>query len=614
MASERAEGRVALTDPRSDRERKTEITLAVGYAALAVAVVLARRNPATGHEVSIYAATPTGVWVGLGLALMLALAVALFARAAWLRSLAIALALLSGVVFVSLPVIRGYLFYGLYDSLTHLGWANDIASGALEPTGLMYPGIHLVSLFIATVTGFETSTAMLLMVVCMLAVFFVFVPLCVRAIVPGRPALAVGAFSALLLLPITQMSTHMNAHTMSQAILFSTLLVFLLVRFLATPRDSPALRPLSILLALVAAVTVVFHPQLAIHLLVALVGICSFQFLYRVVTSDRPLHTYPTVYSHTVFLLGVFVLWSANHDLFSGIATQAITSAIAFVLGEGTQQAGASIASQGSSLLAIGGSIGLVFFKLFFVSLVFCFLSLGVFLATFSSWGRRTGFTSTQIQYLSAGLGALFPVFVFYYIGTLSEMYFRVFGLMMLFVTVLGAVAITLLTRGLAERFSERSVNPVVVGVFVLLLVLALAAAFPSPYVYQQSPHVTHQQMHGHALAFENQEGDTRFAGVRQGPYRYVDAIEGGGRTSEHSEQVPAERMHDGLPSYFEGDRYVIVTEIDEQREVEAYRELRYAEEDLVAIEAQEGVHNVQSNGEFDLYMVQNQSSANGAA
>ncbi|MDL5360590.1 hypothetical protein [Halalkalicoccus sp. NIPERK01] len=598
---------MALTDRSDGRRRKTEVTLAVGYAALAVAILVARRAPATGHEVSIYTATPPGFWVGMALALVIALLVSLYARSDRFRSLAVALAVLSGVAFGSLPVIRGYFFYGLYDSLTHLGWANDIASGALAPTGLMYPGIHIVSLFVAAVTGFDTSTAMLLMVACMFAVFLVFVPLCVRAIVPSRPALVVGAFSALLLLPITQMSTHPSAHTMSQAILFSTLLVFLLVRFLATPRDSPALRPLSLLLALVAGVVVVFHPQLAVHLLVALVGICAFQLLYRVVTSDRPLHTYPTVYSHTVFLLGVFVLWSANHDLFSGIATQAITSAIAFVLGTGTQEAGSSIASQGSSLLAIGGSIEIVFFKLFFVSLVFCFLSAGLFLATFSSWGRRAGYTSTQIQYLSAGLAALFPVFVFYFIGTLSEMYFRVFGLMMLFVTILGAVAITVGAQGLAGRFSRRSVRPVVAGLFVVLLVLALVAAFPSPYVYQQSPHVTHQQMHGHALAFENQQGDTQFAGVRQGPYRYVDAIEGGGRTSEHSEQVPAERMHDGLPAYFEGDRYVVVTEIDEQREVEAYRELRYAEEDFAAIESQQGVHNVQSNGEFDLYMVPEQ-------
>lgn len=602
---------MALTDRSADRHRKTEVTLAVGYAALAAAIVLARLNPATGHEVSIYTATPPGVWVGMALALLIALLVALYVDSGRFRVLALGLAGLSGVVIVSVPVIRGYRFYGLYDSLTHLGWANDVASGALEPTGLMYPGIHLVSLFIATVTGFDTATAMLLMVVCMLTVFFVFVPLCVGTIVPGRDALVVGTFSALLLLPITHLSTHVNPHTMSQSILFSTLLVFLLVRFLATPNDSPALAPLSLLLALVAGVVVVFHPQLSVHLLVAFIGVCAFQLLYRVVTSGRPLHTYPTVYGHTVFLTGVFVLWSANHDLFSGIATQAASSAIAFVLGTGTQQAGASIASQGSSLLAIGGSIGLVFFKLFFVSLVFCFLSFGLFLATFSSWGKRAGYTSTQIQYLSAGLGALFPVFVFYYIGTLSEMYFRVFGLMMLFVTILGAVAITVGARGLAERFSKRSIKPLVAGVFVLLLVLALVAAFPSPYVYQQSPHVTQQQLHGHALAFENQHDDTRFAGVRQGPYRYVDAIEGGGRTSEHSEQVPAERMHDGLPAYFEGDRYVVVTEIDEQREVEAYRELRYAQEDFAAIEAQEGVHNVQSNGEFDLYMVPAQREAN---
>lgn len=584
--------------------RKAAVTLAVGYLALAVAIWIARGSPAAGHEVSPYPATPMGFWVGVALALLVALLVPLSVGSFRHQAVAIGLGGLSTGAIAALPLIRGYHFYGLYDALTHLGWTNDIATGALEPTGLLYPGIHLLSLFIATVTGLATPTAILLMVVVLVCVFLVFVPLSVRTIVPERDALFVGAFSAFLFLPITHLSTHMNAHTMSQSILFSTLLVFLVVKFLASPSSDPSAPALSMLLAVVIGVTVVFHPQLAAHVLVVFVGVCVIQMLYRLVTTDHPAHDRPTLYGHTVFLGGMFVLWSSNHGLFIGIGARAVGSVVDFVLERGSSPAGESIGAQSSSLLAIGGSLEVVFLKLFLVSLVFCIATAAVVLAALTSWRERAPETTWLVLALGAGLAALGPVFVFYYVGTLSEMYFRAFGLMMLFATILGAVAFTLGANALAERFPMRAVGLLLAGVFVCLLILSLLTVFPSPYVYNQSPHVTEQQMHGHAVAFDNQHGDVPYMGVRSGPYRYVDAIYGGGRTSEFDEAVPREAMHDGLSAHVEGDRYVVVTEIDERREVDAYHELRYAEEDFDAIGAQPGVHRVHSNGEFELYAV----------
>lgn len=594
------------------RRRKATVTLAIGYLALSVAIWIARMNPATGHEVSLYLATPTEFWVGFALALLIAMLIGLYGGSPGLQAAGIGLGGLATVSLTALPLIRGYQFYGLYDSLTHLGWTNDIAAGTLDPIGLMYPGIHLVSLTVAIVTGLETETAMLLMVVCMASVFLLFVPLTVRTIVPSREALFVGAFSAFLFLPITNLSTHMSPHTMTQSIFFSALLVFLLVKFLATPLSNPLSVALSLLLALTVGVSVVFHPQLAAHILIAFVGISVVQVLYRLRLRliDRPRPDQPALYAHTVFLAGVFIFWSSSHGLFGGIGARAVSSAVDFVLGRGGE-AGATIGSQSASLLAIGGSVETVFFRLFFVSLVFCLATAAVVLVALApSWRRRAPDTTILVLSVGAGLAALGPVFVFYFIGTLSEMYFRVFGLMMLFVTILGAVAFTLGANALSDRFSPRAVRPIVAGVLICLLVLSLITVFPSPYIYNQSPHVTEQQMHGHAVAFDNQHEETPYVGVRTGPDRYVDAIYGEGRTNAFNEDVPSEAMQEGLPTYFEGDRYVIVTETDEQRETAAYNELRYGESDFQAVESQPEVHKVHSNGEFEMYLVNSEREA----
>jgi len=52
--------------------RGLEFLLALGYLAVAAAMVIARSAPTTGYEVSIYGATPILVWELLGGALLIA--------------------------------------------------------------------------------------------------------------------------------------------------------------------------------------------------------------------------------------------------------------------------------------------------------------------------------------------------------------------------------------------------------------------------------------------------------------------------------------------------------------------------------------------------------------
>ena len=49
------------------------LVLVVGVLAFLAAVLAAHRDPATGYEVSIYAATTPAFWVGTGLAVLCAL-------------------------------------------------------------------------------------------------------------------------------------------------------------------------------------------------------------------------------------------------------------------------------------------------------------------------------------------------------------------------------------------------------------------------------------------------------------------------------------------------------------------------------------------------------------
>ena len=595
-----------------------KLALAIGFLAVAGSALAARAAPATGYEISIYAMTPGRVWAGLLVAMAVALAVSfvpLVNDRRRSRSLAVVLGGLTMVVFAGLPIIRGYRFVGQYDALTHLGWARAISEGTISPFDLFYPAIHTATVLINSVVGVPLSRAMQFVVLLSTGVFCAFVPLCVGTIVEDRRATVIAAFAAFLLLPVTTISTFLSAHSMTQAIFFSALLLFVFTKYLRTNRTNAVLSATGVAFALGALAAVVYHPQLVAHLIAAFLGICAVQFLARRVAPRGRIADQTTVYSPTLLLIGLFLIWSADYGFFSGMIGHFLGSAIEFVLGGGST-AGDTVAAQGTSLSAIGASLLEVFLKLFAAHLVFSLLAaglvVGVALARNSDWRNRI---APEMAYFTVALIALVPVFGAYVFAPGSSMYFRVFGLMMVFVTILGAIAIHGLSGRLAGGRDGRSAVTVASGSivavgFAALLVLSLAAVVPSPYTYNPSPHVSDTTMSGYETAFEHRDDEIDFVGLRDGPNRYDDAVNGNEERSWRHLDASAAELRGGLRGQYEEDRYFALTRIDYDRELIAYQGLRYTESELDSVESERGVHRVQSNGEFELYYVPSDTEA----
>jgi hypothetical protein len=236
------------TVPASHEHRNRllgKVVLIVGVLAFLFGVSTAYRNPATGYEISILGATPTAFWVGIWVALLAGLVVAATVGASRLRLGAIVLVGLSGLAVTGLPIIRGYYYYGSGDSLSHLGFARAFVSGVWSPADLLHPGSHLVAILFGAASGKGLEWAFMLMVVAFFLAFLVFVPLTVRAITGNPVGLVVGAFAAVLLLPINNVSVHPMAHPTSQAILALPFILYLVVNYVTPTSDAGWLRSVS---------------------------------------------------------------------------------------------------------------------------------------------------------------------------------------------------------------------------------------------------------------------------------------------------------------------------------------------------------------------------------
>jgi uncharacterized membrane protein len=598
------------TDTRSviaPETRHLRVLLAVGFLALAAAVFFAQQSPAFDFEHSIYAGTPVEFWVGAGVAALAAIVVATASTSEGsVRRIAAFLVGLAALAVVSLPLFRSYYFYGGGDALSHLGWTRMLGDGRLDPVNFLYPGIHSLSLFVSQFTGLPVRTSILVIVLPVFTgLFLLFTALVVRALVDD-PEVGVlfGALSAVLFLPINNISVHAKAHPASQAILFSAFCYYVLFRYLTSDR-SDWLRPTAIgaLLALSTLAILVIHPQQSLNFVVVLGVVATLQFLARRLDLDHAIATQRRVYAQAIFGAVAFFLWVPDNERFSDALFGTLNSLFA------AGATGATVAQRSGSLTTIGTSIEELFLKLFLVTAVYCAIAAVLMLAASTDRLRDTPSRKAMIAYLTAGFVPVLGVFFLTFFASVGDMYFRYLGYIMVIVTILGAVTLAKVTVRMGDRFGGGATRAIVVALFLVLVPLAAATVHPSPYMYQGSGHVNEQTMDGYATTFELRDPGVEFAGVRGGPRRMVDAHYG--TTSEtvfsfpgYEAQVPFAVFGNNVTEYYETRRYVPVTAADRVREVQLYEGFRYSQAGFDSLETTPGIHRVQSNDGYQLYLV----------
>jgi len=591
----------------SSARRGGRLALTIGYLALAGGVVAAVRTPPNGYELSIYAATPLLFWVGLGVAFLAATVG--FARSVpdVDRVAAATLVLLAGVALVGLPLLRGYYYFGAGDAMTHLGWTRELADGALSPWGLLYPGLHELAVAFGVVAERSYRRTVGYSVLVFLTLFLCSLPLCVRLLADRRDGLLLGAFVAVLLVPFNLVSTHLVAHTSSEAIAFSPFVLLLLLTYLgvggsAAVRNRPT--GVGFLLALSTVAVTLVHPQQAANLLVLFVTVAGVQWLVRQVTPDGIVASQRPLYVQAALFLAVFSLWTPRFDRTGRNLSAMLTNVL--YRGGGTEV----VSEKSSSLTAVGGSIPELFVKLFLVDVVLSVLAgllmLGAFLGLLSDADTHR---NLLVRYLGLAMVPLSVLFALVYVAGPDDMYFRYQGLLMVPVSILGGV---LLARAVGPRglgVDHPRIVPVVLAVFlVLTLPLGVAAAFNSPYGYQPNSQVTDREFAGYERTFETRDPEVQLTGVRSGPRRHIDAYYGTERASTvlsfpgSEDSVTGSQFDGGLGCRFQETRYLIVGESTFEREVVLFDEFRYSREGFRRLRTDPGANRVVDNGGFELY------------
>ena len=598
------------------------LVLAVGFVAVGIGVGVAWRTPATGYEVSIYAATPTTFWIGALIGFLSAAVVTLQSCRDRIAGLAVGLGMLTTVSIGALPLIRSYRFYGRADSMTHLGWATEMLAGRMRFGDVFYPGGHSTTALLTDAMGVPIERGMLLVAALYFALYVLFLPLIVKAMFGNKRITAIAAFSGFTVLPINQISNGLFFHTYSMATFLFPVFLYALVQHLTSDRETDSILEYvgawNVVLAVLAIVLVFVHPQLALNVLILLGTLVGLHAVLRrrldlFVSDLRP------VYGVFVVMTLVWAAWVLRFEMVFIVGERVLVSTTEAILG--TANAGESVATRFQSARSVEATVPELFVKLFLVPSVYMVLAFLTVASTLwsqfvDSDGRERPTdvdppgrsVATYFGYSGLVLG---PFILAHFMGPVSHLFFRHYGFAMIFFLVLGPVTIHRIAASIPTEKWRRAAKPVAVGLLAVALALSLMSVFASPFIYNATHHVSDQHMSGYDTAIEYRDEEIQWSGIRNGPGREFDVLVPGTVLFDRPDVSTGGATHseDELRTVLSGDAieeatYLPVSQSDVDREVIAYHEHRYSMESFESIGSRSGVHHIQDNGEFDLYYV----------
>ncbi|MBX0285440.1 hypothetical protein EGH22_03820 [Halomicroarcula sp. F28] len=601
----------------SQRRRRQVAALLVGYVTYTVGLVVAAGSQPTGYEISIYRATPVLFWLGSAIALLAAIAVGLRASATTLRSrLAMLLGSLVGISVAILPIIRDYYYNGSGDALSYLGWTRLIAEGSLNPANFLYPGINTIAVVLTRVTGLPPRRTLQLVVPIFMTMYILFTALCVTRIAARSKGAAVGTFFALLFLPINNIHTYIFPYPTTAAIYFTPFALYLLLRYvgeretLATVRGYDVATPLGVLLTLAGIAAILVHPQSGSNVLLLIGAGFGLQLLARLYSRYREtdrLTDHRSLAPQTALVGLFFALWIPRFGRATGTVS-AVVNGLLYGANPGDE-----ISTVSTSLSTLGSGIGELFAKIFLVSAALSAVAgVVMLLAVTGKLDDRFPDRNTLLRYVTFGFVPVFVLFGLFYITSVTRQPFRYLGFMMVFVTVLVAVAVT---DGIpfSPSLSAKHWQAAVAVALVFLLVPQAMILHQSPYMYKDSDHVPETYYEGYTTSFDQRDPEVYFAGPRGGPRRYVDAYYGttgtdvtpGGKEFPGKEaMIPFSVFGNNTTQYYSRCRYVPLTSSDYQREVGLYDGFRYSAAAFRSFRQNPDVSRVQTNGDYRLYYV----------
>lgn len=495
------------------------------------------------------------------------------------------------VVFISLPIIRGYAFYDNVDTFTHVGIIKDIIEYGHPYSDNFYPGLHiLVSVTNIIVNINILSIYRYILIIISIGFFFYFY-LWNKTIFSNKIFILFStSFSLILFLKNGYYTTMVpNGYT----VLLLPLVLFLLYK------KSPNYK---ILLVFFLALIPFSHPLTTIILGMLIVFNATSTFVY-----DRYVNKVHSTLklNPIVVLITSFIFWISSFYILG----ESIEKLVAFIKMESVSP----VAEVGSGFAKLNMDFNdriIYTLKVYAPQMVIILLAVMSIFYMVNLLRRHR--KAKCFSNLTSTLFAISVSFIILGFVLLVALVVGDPGLMpMRSVNFLFILSVPLAGYLLSQLYPQIKLKSQITFLVIILLTAfpyaaAITTLYDSPYVKMPGRHVTFAQLDGMTWFFINRNESLNNSQLSaSAPWRYSDVLYGESFKDKHR----LSRYNNSwtvVPDHFDNltqnlsNRYLIINEYDYYSYIEAWEETnRYNSYDYVKLEKNRDVTKIYSNGDL---------------
>ncbi|MDD4635018.1 MAG: hypothetical protein PHS35_00170 [Dehalococcoidales bacterium] len=584
---------------------------------IAMALIIAWLNPATGYELDIYASTPLAIWLLIGASMIIGAGIILHQlftqgykhNRAWM--LGFAVLVVARLALLWIPYVRGYVTWG-GDNITHWGMIIDVLDTGHLYSENSYPVTHSMLAQVIQLTGLPIRTVTNLSTGLFSAFYIVLIYLLSTRVIPKPKYRLATVLLAGFILVLGEYSVFLMPNGWS--ILFMPLLFFL---YFSKAEKFSFTFPFILMLVLYPF----FHPlsslMLGLSFLVLLISSALFWYYIRQnaalnavsAQAGQPLTPailqfvmlIPWVLSFNQFIPNIRNMWAQ------------ITSGAPSQFGD--------ISDILSKINMTGWDTVILFFKLYGVTTFMILLSItGIIIALAKSKNSKAPVSYTPLIVISSLIvffGFLYLLYLVGFPGMSSIGGQRLLSYVAIFTPLVGGYA-------LVQLLKNARCKPLVAGVTIMVIAISafmgVRSLYFSPYQLQPNGQITTHSIAGSEWYIEYKNLTHKAATIMSPINRYADGILGrsaaASRTDLRSSRIIQVEDHFGYQEYdtlgeqYSEDLLLNITKKDRVIYDTVWEEVdRFDEDDFIKLHFDYTANKVYGNNEFASCYIKSQTS-----
>jgi len=491
-----------------DENRTIKLTATIAFILIALAALIIKNTENTGYETSIYKEIPILAWIFLIFGIICGICIVVYnvytkeheKNNRW--ALGLLLILLSDVIILSLPILRGYAFWGRGDPFTHINTVLDIISSGHIASYIFYPIAHIYVTEFYYIVGISVELLFKYIPLLFGIMFVLYMYLFAKSVLPkkGQVILATIASTAFL----HGWYINLTPNHLSNLMLPLVFYIF----FKSYEQASHLKIEFRTLLIIMIFLYGAFHPVPAIALLILFMCI----ELFNKVSIDKHL----TISSLKISRLNatltlIFVAW-----IFTWISSfyvwEATIRNMRVLMTEGGPTAFSRLEDQMAYASGYGYSPLVLFLKYYNGIIVYSILAFIAFFIIMKEQRKNKNLQTTYSLYS--------PLLIYILITIVFFATNLPFGplRMMVYMIILCIVPVGFLLDRIIEYTredpKERFFTPALAAVFVISIlafssISGISTLYPSPYVLKPNDQISYNELKGQGWFLDSRDTHT---------------------------------------------------------------------------------------------------------